>query len=168
MNLIIKSLLMTFMAITFQNGAYGQISNEDLTPELLQELAIGQQTLLNEIQQNIDELSSNLPTGNAVTMHYCNNKRYDCNPKQCLSYCINIGKRMATKDEVFTHALEGKNSCRYVWMADGAKPESVFAGYPMFNYQGFGCVNTYSTPIMADVRAVSWNSNEKFDCACAQ
>ncbi|MDD1419921.1 hypothetical protein MEO40_12420 [Dolichospermum sp. ST_sed1] len=130
---------------------------------------LNQQKQIEQLLRKLDGLSGNNATaGNAVSFHYCDNARYACSPSKCVSTCQAQGKRMATRDEVFTVALRGENSCRYVWMADGNKAHVVISGYPMYNYQGSGCVNTYSTPILASVSEHSWDSNQRFDCACAK
>lgn len=100
--------------------------------------------------------------------------RYLCSPMTCYNLCKTNGDRMANREEVFTIALRGSDSCAHGWyyysnQADGAIHYA--AGYPMGNASLPGCGNGVAgTPrfnLLPSSDTVDLNSATRADCYCS-
>jgi hypothetical protein len=149
----------------------------DLTKKQREEIKT-QQNLIQAQQENIKTLTEQLKKkldvngsirGNNLHFLRCGG-RYKCTPRMCLDLCIKKGLRMATYDEVYAWASTGKNHCAHMWMLHSQHPNKVFMSYPMYNNMtssGCGSLNTGNIPRMVGINTFDWNSNRKYDCACA-
>ena len=96
--------------------------------------------------------------------------RYLCTPMMCLEKCIGLGLRMATVDEVYAWASQGKNHCKYMWMLNSATMGKVYRGYPMYTNRtksGCGTLNTGDIPRIEGGGVFNWNEDKTYNCACA-
>jgi len=122
------------------------------------------QTALSSLQQKMNAMAF-------PPLHFMKcGKTYTCTPKMCLEKCISLGLRMATYDEVYAWASQGKDHCARMWMLHSQHPGKVYGSFPMYHdYPRGGCggTNTGNIPRMEGSDVVDWNSEEKLNCACA-
>jgi len=98
------------------------------------------------------------------------NGRYQCTPKMCLELCIANGMRMATANEVYAWASQGKDHCEYMWMLNSAYIGKAYLAYPMYSNRtapGCGTLNTGNIPRLEGSGVYNWDSGDRYNCACA-
>ena len=96
--------------------------------------------------------------------------RYQCTPKMCLELCIANGMRMATSDEVYAWASQGKDHCEYMWMLNSAYMGKVYHAFPMYTNRttpDCGTLNTGNIPRLEGTGVDGWDSTARYNCACA-
>jgi hypothetical protein len=130
-----------------------------------------QQGQITELQTALSSLRQKMNAMAFPPLHFLNcGGHYQCTPKMCLEKCISLGLRMATYDEVYAWASQGNDHCVRMWMLDSQHLGQVYASYPMYKNNtnpGCGTTNTGNIPRMEWIGVTDWNSEDKWDCACA-
>jgi len=140
--------------------------------EDLQRQNQAQQQQIKELQTALSSLQQKMNAMAFPPLHFlkCGETHYQCTPKMCLEKCISLGLRMATYDEVYAWASQGNSHCSRMWMLHSQHPGKVYAGYPMYHNRtksGCGVTNTGNIPRIAWSGVFDWNSEQKYNCACA-